>query len=83
MLGRVIAAVVFTLAVSATASAQDVKLPEIDFGRRVGKVRPRPPTVFWPGSPVNPMSVRVSSGTRESREMSTISARSASFRACS
>ena len=33
MLGRVIAAVVFTLAVGATASAQDVKLPEIDFGR--------------------------------------------------
>jgi len=33
MLGRVIAAVVFTLAVGATASAQDVKLPEIEFGR--------------------------------------------------
>ncbi len=33
MLGRVIAAVVFTLAVSAAASAQDVKLPEIEFGR--------------------------------------------------
>ncbi len=33
MLGRVIAAVFFSAAVSATASAQDVKLPEIDFGR--------------------------------------------------
>jgi len=33
MFGRVIAAVIFTAAVSATASAQDVKLPEIDFGR--------------------------------------------------
>ncbi len=33
MLRRVITAVVFTLAVSATASAQDVKLPEIEFGR--------------------------------------------------
>ncbi len=33
MLRRVIAAVVFTAAISATASAQDVKWPEIDFGR--------------------------------------------------
>ncbi len=33
MLRRVFAAVVFTAAVGATASAQDVKLPEIDFGR--------------------------------------------------
>ncbi len=33
MLGRVIAVVVFTLAISATASAQDVKPPEIEFGR--------------------------------------------------
>ncbi len=33
MLGRVIAAVVFTLAVSAAAAALDVKLPEIDFRR--------------------------------------------------
>ncbi len=33
MLRRVITAVVFTLAISATASAQDVKLPEIEFGR--------------------------------------------------
>ncbi len=34
MLGRVIAAVVVvTVAVGATASAQDVKLPGIDFGR--------------------------------------------------
>ena len=33
MLSRVIAAVVFTAAVGATASAQDVKLPEIEFGR--------------------------------------------------
>ncbi len=32
-MGRVIAAVVFTVAVSAAASAQDVKLPEIEFGR--------------------------------------------------
>ncbi len=40
MLGRVITAVVFTLAVSATASAQDVKLPEIDFDRhRAGHPR--------------------------------------------
>ena len=30
---RVIAAMLFTAAVSATASAQDVKLPEIEFGR--------------------------------------------------
>ncbi len=29
----IIAAVVFTAAVGATASAQDVKLPEIEFGR--------------------------------------------------
>ncbi len=33
MLGRVVAAVVFTVAVAAAASAQDVKRPEIDFGR--------------------------------------------------
>ncbi len=33
MLRRAIAAVVFTLAVNATASAQDVKPPEIEFGR--------------------------------------------------
>ena len=33
MLGRATAAVVFTLAIGATASAQDVKLPEIEFGR--------------------------------------------------
>ncbi len=33
MLRRVIASAVFTPAVSATAAAQDVKLPEIEFGR--------------------------------------------------
>ncbi len=33
MLHRIFAAVVFTVAVGATASAQDVKLPEIEFGR--------------------------------------------------
>ncbi len=33
MLRRVITAVVFTAVVSATASAQDVRLPEIEFGR--------------------------------------------------
>ena len=33
MLGRIIAAVLVAVAVSATASAQDVKLPEIEFGR--------------------------------------------------
>ncbi len=33
MLGRGTAAVVFNLAIGATASAQDVKLPEIEFGR--------------------------------------------------
>ena len=33
MLGHVTAAVVFTVAVAAAASAQDVKLPEIEFGR--------------------------------------------------
>ena len=33
MLRRLIATVVFAMAVSATASAQDEKLPEIDFGR--------------------------------------------------
>ncbi len=33
MSGRFIAAVLVAVAVSATASAQDVKLPEIDFGR--------------------------------------------------
>ncbi len=33
MLGRVIAFVLVTLAIAATASAQDVKLPEIEFGR--------------------------------------------------
>ena len=33
MLRRVIATVLFTAAISATASAQDVKLPEIEFGR--------------------------------------------------
>ena len=33
MLGRVIGLVLVAVAVSATASAQDVKLPEIDVGR--------------------------------------------------
>ncbi len=33
MLRRIITAVVFTASISAAASAQDVKLPEIDFGR--------------------------------------------------
>ncbi len=33
MLGRVITLVLVALAISATASAQDVKLPEIEFGR--------------------------------------------------
>ena len=33
MLPRIIGLVLVTLAVSATASAQDVKLPEIEFGR--------------------------------------------------
>ncbi len=33
MLVRVIASIVVAAAVSATASAQDVKLPEIEFGR--------------------------------------------------
>ena len=38
MLGRIVAAVVFTLAVSATASAQDVKLPEEKYGFQVTKL---------------------------------------------
>ena len=33
MLRRIITAVVLTVAVGATASAQDMKLPGIDFGR--------------------------------------------------
>ncbi len=33
MLGRITGLVVFAVAVSATASVQDVKLPEIEFGR--------------------------------------------------
>ena len=33
MLGRVITLVLVAVAVGATASAQDVKLPEIEFGR--------------------------------------------------
>ncbi len=33
MLGRIIGLVLVAVAVSATASAQDVKLPEIEFGR--------------------------------------------------
>ncbi len=33
MLRRIIGLVLVTLAFSATASAQDVKLPEIEFGR--------------------------------------------------
>ncbi len=33
MLGRIIVLVLVAMAISATASAQDVKLPEIEFGR--------------------------------------------------
>ena len=33
MLGRVIAAVAIVAGITSTASAQDVKLPEIEFGR--------------------------------------------------
>ncbi len=40
MLGRVITLVLVAVAVNATASAQDVKLPEIDFDRhRAGHPR--------------------------------------------
>ncbi len=50
MLGRVIKLVLVAIAVSATASAQDVKLPEIEYRKPPLKVAPSitPPTVAVP-----------------------------------